>query len=214
MKRLFTSLILTFSIFLIQAEGRPLKEKDVIQLTVFGESALNQQVTIDSSGSVNFPLIGSVEVEGKNTNEVATEIKERLEAGFIKEANVSVSVVSEYEEPKKVEPKIIEKQRPAPTPLDRALPKAEPTKPISRVTVMGHVNAPGVVQFEGTSADILTIIAQVRGFTALGNPKKVSVRRVGPEAKVFKVNIEDLQRSTKQVFIHSGDTISVPKRFY
>lgn len=196
------------------ADERPLKVNDTIQLVVFDEESLSTTVKIDSSGSVNFPLIKNVVVAGKTATDVAKEVEQLLESDYIKDANVTVSVVLEFI-PKK-EPKPVVITKPAPPvyrPVAAATP-AEKPKPLSKVTVLGEVRAPGTLQFEGTTADILTILAQVRGLTPLANPKKVQVRRVGDDAKVFIVDVNKLQASTEQVFVHSGDIITVKKRVF
>ena len=196
---------------LCTAQERPLKVNDAIQLTVFGEASLGMQVKIDSSGSVNFPLVGNIQVVGKSAGEVAQQVKTLLQKDYIKDPNVTVSVVSEFIPEKDPEPIIRWKTPPTPV---RPVAKAAVQEPQSTITVMGEVKAPGTIRFSGSNTDILTIIAQVRGLTTLGNPKRVQIRRVGDDAKIFTVDINKLSSSTEQVFVQSGDTITVPKRLF
>lgn len=212
MKHLHTLFILTIIGCLSHAtaQERPLKIKDVIKLTVFGEESLGSTIAIDSSGSVSFPLIGGIEVAGKSAKQVASQVETLLENGYIRDANVTVTVEFEYVEPKKEVKPIIKYKKPAP--VQRAVAIAKPAKPISKVTILGEVRAPGTIQFEGTQTDILVILSQVRGLTPLANPKKVQVRRVGKNAQIFNVDVNKLQSSTEQFFIKSGDVITVRKR--
>lgn len=85
--------------------------------------------------------------------------------------------------------------------------------PVGSVTIMGEVASPGTVTFQGTTADILSVVAQVKT-TPLANVRKVTVRRVGEDGGIFTVNLSDLQSSTEQFFVRSGDTITVPKRLF
>ncbi len=207
--RLFFSLVVIAGLTLsalstTTAQERKLKINDAIQLIVFGEPSLGAQVKIDSSGSVNFPLIGNVQVAGKSATEVARQVEGLLEKDYIRDANVTVTVISEFIPEPEPEPMIVEEEP--------EVVQAEVVR--GAVTVMGEVRNPGTVQFIGVEADILNIIAQTKGLTPVGNPKNVTVRRVGENSGVFKVNLQDLQESTEQFFVISGDTIIVPKRLF
>lgn len=216
---------LSCTALLSSADEVKLKINDKIQLVVFGEPSLSTQVNIDSSGSVQFPLVGSLYVVDKTTGQVASEVEARLEADYIRDANVTVSVIAEFIDPEKMieerikmERKIMEAREAREAERERARPKVaampvEEEVTISTVTVMGEVATPGMVKFEGTTADILTVVAQVRT-TPLANVKKVTVRRVGEDGGIFTVNLAELQSSTEQFFVRSGDTITVPKRLF
>jgi polysaccharide export outer membrane protein len=64
---------------------------DVLQITVWKEEGLDQEVLVLTDGSVNFPLIGSVQAQGLSPAELQDLIKEKL-VKFIPDAAVSVSV--------------------------------------------------------------------------------------------------------------------------
>lgn len=205
------------------AEEVTLNINDKIQLIVFGEPSLSAQVNIDSSGSVQLPLVGSLFVVNKTTGQVASEVEARLEADYIRDANVTVSVIQESVDPEKMieerikmERKILEAREEREAERERSNRVAMPVEEevtIGTVTIMGEVATPGMVKFEGTTADILTVVAQVRT-TPLANVKKVTVRRVGEDGGIFTVNLAELQSSTEQFFVRSGDTITVPKRLF
>ncbi len=184
------------------ADERKLKANDEIELSVFGEDSLGVTVKIDSSGAVNFPLVGTIEVVGKTPTEIAREVEARLEKDYIRDANVTVSVVEEY------------KEKPKPVVVKPMAPPAPVKKEI--VTILGEVRAPGTVEFEGEEIEILTALARVGGLSQLANPKRVTVKRVSADgsAKTFSINVADLQTGTDRFTLLPNDTVSVPKRIF
>jgi len=190
---------------------RKLKEKDEIKLTVFGLEELSISTKIDSSGSVNFPLIGNVVVIGKTATEVAAVVEERLEADYIRDAHVTLSVVEEFKEKEIPKPVIV--RTPAPAPSSAV---SKPSEPTGEVVILGEIKRPGTVKFEGVEIDLLAVLAQAGGFTPVANTKKVTVRRLGEggSGEVITVNAGDLQTGTDRFLLKHGDTVSVPKRLF
>ncbi|WP_375396496.1 polysaccharide biosynthesis/export family protein [uncultured Sphingomonas sp.] len=66
---------------------------DQLKVVVFGEEDLSGELPVGLSGSVSLPLIGEVPAQGKTTNELALDIKRRLDQRYLRNASVSVSVV-------------------------------------------------------------------------------------------------------------------------
>jgi polysaccharide export outer membrane protein len=64
---------------------------DVLQVTVWKEEGLDQEVLVLTDGTINFPLIGSVEAAGRSPADLQAAIKLKL-VKFIPDAAVSVSV--------------------------------------------------------------------------------------------------------------------------
>lgn len=78
----------------------------------------------------------------------------------------------------------------------------------STLTVSGHVNRPGLVDYpkEG-SMDIVTAIAQAGGFGRIANRKEVGVRR---GKQIYSVDLRDIERGkAKMFYMQPGDTIIV-----
>lgn len=70
--------------------------EDVFDVRVFGEKDLSNTYRISSDGSIDFPLIGTVNVNGKTPTEVADMIELQLiEGQFLKRPQVSI-LVTEY----------------------------------------------------------------------------------------------------------------------
>src|SRR5262249_11947300 len=54
---------------------------DFFDVRVYGEPALSSNYEVAPDGTINFPLIGTVQVEGKTPPAIEKEIQERLAAG-------------------------------------------------------------------------------------------------------------------------------------
>ncbi|MCC5976569.1 MAG: polysaccharide export protein [Salinarimonas sp.] len=65
---------------------------DRVRLIVFGQDDLSNLYTVDGSGAITVPLIGSVEVEGLTTKEAAERVTARLAGGFLREPRVTVEI--------------------------------------------------------------------------------------------------------------------------
>jgi polysaccharide export outer membrane protein len=64
---------------------------DVLQISVWKEESLDREAVVLPDGKVNFPLVGSITVQGKTPEEVQDDIKTKL-FKFIPNASVSVVV--------------------------------------------------------------------------------------------------------------------------
>ena len=68
-----------------------LNQGDNLSISVWGEDKLKQDVRVLPNGSITFPLVGRVDVEGLDTTAVEQQIAARLEK-FIPDPQVSVVV--------------------------------------------------------------------------------------------------------------------------
>ena len=66
---------------------------DKLQITVFDESDLSNSFTVDGDGTITFPLIGRVSVDGRTLREIQDEIIRQLADGFLINPQASVEVV-------------------------------------------------------------------------------------------------------------------------
>lgn len=66
---------------------------DKLSVEVFGLPDLSRQVQADASGHIALPLAGSIDVTGKTPEELARVIEERLQAGYVRDPRVTVSIV-------------------------------------------------------------------------------------------------------------------------
>lgn len=66
---------------------------DEIRIDVFGIEALsNQNIQVDASGRIAFPLVGTIEAAGKTPSELATFIQSRLRGSFVRHPRVTVNL--------------------------------------------------------------------------------------------------------------------------
>jgi protein involved in polysaccharide export with SLBB domain len=68
---------------------------DLFEVRVFGHVDLSTTYQVAQDGSINFPLIGTVAVEGMTAPAIEKELQTRLADGYLKNPSVSVRV-TEY----------------------------------------------------------------------------------------------------------------------
>ena len=125
-----------------------LKVGDTVSVNVFDEISLSGTFVIGPEGSIVYPLLGNIEAKGRNPGVIASEIEARLEAEYIRDAQVAVALSEESE------------------------------LPPDTVTVIGQVATPGKVNFKaGTTIDLFTAIASAGGLTDKGNKNKIELKR-------------------------------------
>ncbi len=67
---------------------------DRLRVSVFGETDLTGEYSVDGSGRISIPLLSLVEVGGRTTPEIESIIEDRLRSGFLRNPNVSVEVLT------------------------------------------------------------------------------------------------------------------------
>jgi len=65
---------------------------DRMRVTVFGQNDLTNTYSVEKSGYIAFPLIGSVIARGHTPKQVESEIARKLRAGFLRNPDVSVEI--------------------------------------------------------------------------------------------------------------------------
>jgi len=58
---------------------------DLIRVDVFREADLSREAAVESSGSINYPLIGAVNAVGLTPLQLEQDIANRLRAGYLRE---------------------------------------------------------------------------------------------------------------------------------
>lgn len=69
---------------------------DIIEIRVADEEELSGEYQVQKDGTVRFPWIGSVEVEGRSQSEISEDIETSLANGWLREPQVQV-VIKERE---------------------------------------------------------------------------------------------------------------------
>ena len=66
---------------------------DSIKIDVFDEPDLSTKTTVSGHGTIKFPLLGEFRVAGMSAKDVEEVLAEQLEAGYLKNPKVTVSIV-------------------------------------------------------------------------------------------------------------------------
>ena len=66
---------------------------DVFEVRVFGEEELSGSFQVQEDGSIEFPLLGRVEIAGLTQAAAAKELETRLADGYLQRPNVTVIVL-------------------------------------------------------------------------------------------------------------------------
>jgi protein involved in polysaccharide export with SLBB domain len=83
----------------VHEEDTTLGPGDVFEVRVFQQEKMSQIYSASPEGTISFPLIGEVEVDGKSPAQLETEIRDRLADGYLNDPQVSV-LVKEYKSKK------------------------------------------------------------------------------------------------------------------
>ena len=77
---------------IVADEGYKLAPLDTVTITVYQVPDLSKDYSVDVSGRVTMPLIGNVNALGLSTNELATQIQQRLGEKYLRDPNVVVAL--------------------------------------------------------------------------------------------------------------------------
>ena len=66
--------------------------QDVLMITVFNEVSLSGRFTVEADGTINYPLIGRIQVGGKALRAIQEELTRRLAAGYLRSPQVTILV--------------------------------------------------------------------------------------------------------------------------
>ena len=166
--------------------------QDELRITVFDEAGLSGTYLVDGDGSITFPLLGRVSVDGLTLGEIQDEITRQLSDGFL----VNPQVSSEIEEYRRQSVYVL----------------GEVGSPgIYRLS--GNLNLIEVlVQAGGVTAQAgneVHIIRSAGGGTPAGPVMPQDGER---EVDLTVVSLEDIRTGRlSHVAIRDGDTVNVPK---
>jgi polysaccharide export outer membrane protein len=75
-------------------EAYQLAAGDKIRVIVFGEPTLTGEFIIGTNGNLSFPLVGTVDVNGKTTQEASEQLRTMLADGYLRDPKVSMEVLA------------------------------------------------------------------------------------------------------------------------
>jgi len=170
--------------------------EDVLAVTVFNEVQLSGRYRVENDGHFSYPFLGRIKAGGATVAEVAATLKTRLADGYLRNPQVTVEVEQFRSQ---------------------------------SVFVIGEVRTPGKYLLSG-AVTLIEALAQAGSTTAQAggellilHPKDGArgARAATPDrgdADVQRVNLHEIEsgRLSRNVTIHDGDTIFVPKaeRFF
>jgi polysaccharide export outer membrane protein len=65
---------------------------DRLRVVVFGQDGLSNSYSVDASGHIAMPLIGSVTARGATTDQLASRIADKLRDGYVRDPHVAVEI--------------------------------------------------------------------------------------------------------------------------
>ena len=71
---------------------------DVIQVDVFGVEELSREVQVSANGTIDYPLIGSLEAVGRTSDELSFEIEARLRDTYVRQPDVTSRITERNEQ--------------------------------------------------------------------------------------------------------------------
>ena len=93
---LFFTVTLAFEAAAVEAPSRHdvyrIGPNDVIRIQVFGEEDLTIERQVGGDGKIDYPLLGTVQVQGKSVEELQQYLTARLAKGYLRNPKVNVSI--------------------------------------------------------------------------------------------------------------------------
>ncbi len=160
---------------------------DQLQISVWHNPDLSVSVPVRPDGMITVPLIGDIKAGGKTPEQVATEIKDKLQA-FVRDPQVAV-----------------------------ILTELRSHEYLSRVRVTGAVRTPVSIPYRQgmTVLDAILAAGGTTEFAASGNTELY--RKINGEASAYSVHLDQILKDgnlSTNYPVQPGDVIIVPQRSF
>jgi polysaccharide biosynthesis/export protein len=173
---------------------------DVLSVKVFDEPTLSNKFTVDSDGTVTYPFLGRVQVQGKTLREVEDDLTAGLKKGYVKNPQVTVEI-AEFRA--------------------RSVYVLGEVKAPGRYSIEGPVTLLELIAKAGSfspNAGPTLIVQRYKDGIAAAIAATPAQPDSEDTAELLRVDIEDLKqgRFTANVILQDSDTIIVPAadRYY
>ena len=164
------------------AQGYRIKPGDILQIEVLEDASLDRQALVLPDGSINLPIVGSIQAAGASVSELRGTLVSRLAPNFAAPPTVFVSVGA------------------------LATPTLQTGVVNGRdIFITGEVTIPGKISVT-SNATILQAIAEAGGLTRFAAGKRIPLRR---GSNVYNYNY---YTNTGNVALQAGDVIVIPQR--
>ena len=172
------------------AVAQALQAGDTIAVSVYQDPKLDRTVIIGPTGSISFPLVGHIKVEGMTPQAVEKLLLAKLRGKYAGSLDITVSLVATG--------KVDDEQRP-------------------RFYITGEISKPGPYMFRpGTT--IVQAIAMSGGLGQFAARKRIQIRRkvAGAETTIlFDYGAFEAGRDVAgNVDLQPGDVIIVPEKSF
>ncbi len=159
-----------------------------LNITILNEDDLSDTYKIDESGMILMPLIGKIQIKGKNPFEVEEELTNRYKDGYLIDPVIAVRPDPDKEEQQSISVKLPPNVR--------------------NIYILGGVRNPGRYTLPPDAQHILSAVALAGGFTHRANTKKFKIMR-GEEEFTYRTNNDDEDYTPTP-----GDIIIVQESFF
>jgi polysaccharide biosynthesis/export protein len=166
----------------------PIQVGDQLIFRVLEDEEPSSSLTVNDSGQVRIPYLGTVVAVNRTPRDLAYQIKHALEKSLYKKATVLLSV------------------------------EKKTVRSPGKVYITGEVARPGTVELRANESLTLTqAILESGGFSDFANRRKVKLMRKSgaqSEAKIVDAAaVIDQGRTDLDIALKPGDVIIVPQRF-
>jgi len=170
---------------------------DVLGIKVFGEEELSNKYTVDTDGSITFPLIGRFQVGGKTTREIEEGLTKALVPDWLKRGQVSVEI-AQYR--------------------SRSIFVMGEVRNPGRYSIEGPMTLLEVIANAGstTATASNTIIVQRYKDGLVAAVAAPAMPGDDRSAEVLRISLDDLRegRLSANLLLQDSDTIIVPQKFF
>lgn len=169
---------------------------DVLAILVFDQPQLSGKYTVQTDGTLTFPLIGRVKVGGQGIQEIENSVRERLADGFLKNPQVGVTV-EQYRSQQVI---IIGEVRNPQT--------LEFTGTLTLMTALAKAGS-----LTDRAAPEALVVRPSAGGAPLRDAAAIERARQTRDTQVIQVDLDSLQSGTltQNIVLRGGDTVVVPK---
>ena len=168
---------------------RKLTKGDMLQITVYKEPDLSGVFEVKENGTITYPLVGNIEVEGLTQAEANAKITVMLEQGYLTNPSVQVSMSAPTQEAGKMNIS-------------------------NRVTILGCVTNPGLYSMPiDKNLTTLQLVALAGGFTRYAAINNTKVMRINSEGQrnTMDPHLDSVVSGTSDdMVLESGDMVYVP----
>jgi len=171
-------------------DKRRLEVADRVSFQILEEDAEPAILPVASSGEISFPLVGRIRAVGRTCKQVASEVEQRLEKRYYRDATVSLAL------------------------------EQETTAPEGKYFVTGQVRSQGAIEIpRGETVTVAQAILHAGGFADFADKRRVRVIRPlgNGEREAYKVDVKAVLEKgdlSKDMLVRPGDYIIVPERMF